>query len=249
MLNQVQDRMNSGKADEKSLPLHAIFTKVTKYYDFLNRLLTWGWDESWRKKAATICMQSQPQKILDLCCGTGDLVLRLAKLSQADVQLTALDYSVPMLELAQKKAAQSSRTKINFVHGKAEAMPFSDASFDVIGIAFALRNITWNHPKRAQILAEIYRVLKPKARLVVVETCQPQNRLLRFFYHLYFKIVVQSVGRLFSRHPNAYTYLAHSATQFYDSAQLSKLMVSAGFCLKQAVPLLGGIAAIHVFEK
>jgi demethylmenaquinone methyltransferase/2-methoxy-6-polyprenyl-1,4-benzoquinol methylase len=224
-----------------------MFAAIPVRYDLLNRILTWGFDERWRRQAACECLAGAPERVLDICCGTGDLTLHLAKLAEPGCEVVGLDFAEPMLEVARAKAAKSGLSqRVTFVHGDAASLMFPDGHFDAVGISFALRNITFQNPLRTRYLAEIARVVKPGGKFVVVETSQPRNRLLRMAFHFYMKQVVSGIGGLISGHRPAYRYLAESARLFYKPEELTALLKEAGFREVRSRPLLGGIAAIHV---
>jgi demethylmenaquinone methyltransferase/2-methoxy-6-polyprenyl-1,4-benzoquinol methylase len=188
--------------------------------------------------------------MLDLCCGTGDLALRLAKLARDDAEIMGLDFSEPMLKLARRKAvARNLERKVSFLHGDVADLPFPDGYFTVLGISFAFRNIIYRNPLRHRYLAEIVRVLAPGGRCIIVETSQPHIGLLRGIYHLYLRTLVSGVGGLLSRHHRAYRYLAESARRFYMADEVSRTLIEAGFQETQSQPLLWGIAAIHVATR
>ncbi len=226
-----------------------MFMAVPPSYDGLNRLLTFRMDERWRKKAAEALLTGGPGKVLDLCTGTGDLAIHLAKKAPDSTSIYALDYSQPMLDVALRKARRIRGSSPEFFHGDAADMPFPDASFDGVGIAFAFRNLMYKNPDTSMFLAEIIRVLKPGGRFVAVETSQPANGLLRGLYHVYMRYVTVPLGGLLSGHRGAYRYLAHSAIQFYHPYELRNLLLRAGFSRVTQKPLLGGIAALWMCEK
>jgi demethylmenaquinone methyltransferase / 2-methoxy-6-polyprenyl-1,4-benzoquinol methylase len=230
-------------------PLHAMFTQVPPSYDLLNRLLTFRLDERWRRKAAELCLANRPKRILDLCTGTGDLALRLQQVAARDTWIAALDYSMPMLGKARLKAQRRNIEGIQFIHGDAAGMPFSDNQFDAIGIAFAFRNLTFRNPGRDQFLAEIIRILKPGGRLVIIETSQPKNKFIRLVFHAYLEYLTVPIGGLISGHYGAYKYLAYSAKNYYDSAALTTLLRDAGFSVVTPFPQWLGISTLYVAEK
>jgi demethylmenaquinone methyltransferase / 2-methoxy-6-polyprenyl-1,4-benzoquinol methylase len=239
--------METMKDDKR--PLQKMFRAVPPSYDLLNRVLTFGLDEPWRKKAAAACLANNPASVMDLCCGTGDLVMHLGKAAPPGTIIKALDYSQPMLDIATKKAVRKNLPGIVFIHGDAASMPFPDNHFDSIGIAFAFRNLTFRNPDSQKFLSEILRVLKPGGRFVVVETSQPPNKLLRRLYHLYLKWITAPVGGILSGHSGAYKYLAHSARLYYNQVEMEELLGKSGFRDVTSSPLLGGIAAVFVAER
>jgi demethylmenaquinone methyltransferase/2-methoxy-6-polyprenyl-1,4-benzoquinol methylase len=200
--------------------------------------------------AAKKCSTSQPEKVLDLCCGTGDLAISIARLVNGNVEVVGLDYSQPMLEIAAKKAEPlAGRGKLSFTRGDAASLPFPDGYFDCVGVSFAFRNLTYKHPLAKRHIAEILRVLSPGGRCIVVESSQPRMKLIRKIFHLYLRWFVFRVGYLLSGNRRAYQYLAESAARFYTSEELGELLIAAGFHQISSRPLLFGAASIHVAVK
>lgn len=234
------------KTNESVRPLKRIFDAVPKRYDFLNRLLTFRMDERWRRKAAIRCIEDTPSTVMDLCCGTGDLALRLASLSGQEMEIIGLDFSPDMLGVARSKAKRLGLDKsVRFIEGDATSMDFPDGYFDVVCIAFGFRNLTWRSPSREPALAEIRRVLRPGGKFIVVETSQPTNRLLRAGFHTYMDMAAAPIGGWLSGHKPAYKYLAKSAKNFYNAQEVCTMLEDAGFHVTQVSPLMGGLAAIH----
>jgi demethylmenaquinone methyltransferase/2-methoxy-6-polyprenyl-1,4-benzoquinol methylase len=230
-------------------PLEKMFNEVPARYDMLNRVLTWRLDERWRRMAARACLEGAPSMVLDLCTGTGDLAIRLAKQVNNETSIQAIDYSQPMLSEARKKAKEANLRNIEFIHGDAASMPLENEVLDVIGIAFAFRNLTYKNRDREKFLDEIYRVLKPHGKFVIVESSQPQNRLIRSLFRLYLKIFVAGIGGWLSGHKGAYRYLAASARNFYEPAEIKQLLTGTGFNKVEHRPFLGGIAGLTVATK
>ncbi len=230
-------------------PLQKMFMAVPPSYDLLNRLLTFRLDELWRKVAAVECLKNKPEKVLDLCCGTGDLVLRIKKLAGTGTEVMALDYSEPMLEVAKKKAGKRKLTGIKFYLSDAAVMPFHAEYFDTVGIAFAFRNLSYHNPDRNKFITEILRVLKSGGRFVIIETSQPENPLIRKVFHWYLRWITAPVGGLLSGHYGAYKYLAHSARNYYNNNELKELLTSAGFSTVESIKMMGGIAGLYIATK
>jgi demethylmenaquinone methyltransferase / 2-methoxy-6-polyprenyl-1,4-benzoquinol methylase len=242
--------VTDGKPADRQRPLQDFFTAVPPHYDLINRIFTLGMDEGWRKKTAQLCLASHPQKVLDLCCGTADLAIRIARLAPAGTQVVGLDFSPTMLEIAQHKAAQAHlKEQINFVHGDVNDLPFPDGYFDSMGIGFAFRNLTYKNPRTQRYLSEIVRVLKPGGEFVIVESSQPPNRLLRKLAHWYVGGLVPALGVLISRNRPPYQYLAESSRNFYTAEELADLLVHAGFSKVTVKKLFFGAAAIHIATK
>jgi demethylmenaquinone methyltransferase/2-methoxy-6-polyprenyl-1,4-benzoquinol methylase len=231
-------------------PLHDIFTAVPDRYDLINRIFTWGLDKRWRLKAARLCLERQPDRILDLCCGTGDLAIRLTQLAPASTKVVGLDYSPPMLEKATEKAKHLPlKAELNFINGDVGDLPFPDEYFDCIGISFAFRNLTYKNPNTPRYLSEIVRVLKHGGQFVIVESSQPPNKLIRKLDHLYLRTFVRWMGTCLSKNKAAYNYLTESARNFYTAEELSDFLVQAGFSAVSVKRLLFGATAIHVAVK
>jgi len=233
----------------KRRPLQKMFTDVPPSYDLMNRILTLRFDEKWRKKAARECVSGQTGNVLDLCTGTGDLALHISKRLNGQGKVIGLDYSLPMLKIAKEKAIRSGKTQVSFLEGDAAALPFKDAELDAIGIAFAFRNLTYKNPDRDKFLVEIVRTLSDTGRFVIVETSQPRNRLVKWFFHTYLDVVVSRIGGWLSGHRSAYRYLSASAINFCPPGELALLLRQAGFNTITHRALLGGIAAITTAQK
>ena len=232
----------------QSKPLYDMFTAVPRRYDLVNHVITWGLDRRWRRKAAEECLALKPQRVLDICCGTGDLALTLARLAGDNIEVVGLDYSQTMLDIAAKKAG-ALFGKLSFVHGNADNLPFPNGSFDCAGISFAFRNLTHKNQLAQRHIAEVLRVLSPGGRFIIVETSQPEAKLIRKLFHLYLRWFVLRVGSLLSGNRGAYHYLAESAARFYAADELKEILIDAGFRQVSFRPLFFGAVGIHVAIK
>ncbi|MBI2287962.1 MAG: ubiquinone/menaquinone biosynthesis methyltransferase [Chloroflexi bacterium] len=233
--------------DSRLQPLHRMFMAVPRRYDLINHVITLGLDRRWRWQAARECLAAQPGRLLDLGCGTGDLAINLARLAEKNVELTGIDFSQSMLEIAAKKsAALFGGGRIQFIHGDVAHLPFRDGSFDCVGISFAFRNLTYRNPLAQRHLAEVLRVLSAGGRYVIVETSQPESKLIRKLYHLYLRQWVFRLGYLLSGNRGAYYYLADSAARFYTAGEVEEMLLAAGFRQVSYRRLCWGAVSIHV---
>ena len=229
-------------------PLYDMFNSVPRHYDLLNKLMTLGLDKSWRNRAAQVCLTSSSENILDICCGTADLAHSLSLIKNKHTKIFALDYSKLMLDIAVRKT-ELLKDKPSFIIGDASQLPFPDGCFDCVGISFAFRNLTYKNPKISEHLAEIFRIIRPGGRFVIVESSQPNSSLIRKLFHIYLRFYVAKVGALISGNKGAYNYLAESAKRFYTSQEIRDMLVKSGFSRIDYHPLFFGAAGIHVAAK
>jgi demethylmenaquinone methyltransferase / 2-methoxy-6-polyprenyl-1,4-benzoquinol methylase len=227
-------------ANEHAGRVREMFSGIAKRYDLLNHLLSGNVDKRWRRIVATRVREKLPSRgarILDVACGTGDLSLTLFENTGARV--VGADFCRPMLEIAARK------TSLPLIEGDALALPFRDGTFEVVTIAFGLRNLA----SVDSGLAELRRVLKPGGWVAVLEFSRPANAILRPLFGLYFTKVLPLMGGLISGSHGAYSYLPASVQKFPDQEQLSLLMQRAGFDQVQFENLTGGIAALHMGRR
>ena len=227
-----------------------MFMAVPPRYDLINLLITWGRDDVWRLRAARACLAKHPERLLDLCCGTGKLAMRIAQIADNSTHIVGLDYSLPMLKLA-VTAAEHKHVggRTSFVYGDTADLPFPDNHFDSAGIAFAFRNITYKNPLTLRYLQEILRVLRPGGRFVIVESSQPGAGLIRKLFHLYMRGIVFRLGYMLSGNRGAYHYLAESAVRFYTPDELRNLLLSSGFSQFSTRPMMFGTIGLHIAVK
>ena len=225
-------------AQSGTLPAEAVrtmFDRIAPVYDLMNRVMTAGLDGRWRRLAAEAAVRPG-DRVLDACCGTGDLALACAR---AGGRVTGLDFSERMLERARRKAPE-----LDWVRGDLLELPFGDASFDAATVGFGIRNVE----SLERALAELRRVLRPAGRLAILEITTPRGPL-RVFYRLWFdRLVPLLVGRLL-RGGAAYSYLPASVRRFPGPEELAELLRRVGFANVSYRLLAGGIVALHVAEK
>jgi len=217
-----------------------MFAGIAGRYDLLNHLLSGNVDKSWRRLVARTLRPSlvEGARVLDVACGTGDLSLVLEGAGEARV--VGLDFCRPMLEIARRKAASGARP-VPFVEGDALRLPFADCSFDVVTIAFGLRNLA----SVEDGLRELRRILRPAGRIAVLEFSDPVVPGFRALFRFYFTRVLPRIGGLVSGSRGAYEYLPDSVSKFPDQKRLAALMREAGFEEVAYKNLTGGIAALH----
>ena len=223
----------SSMAETGTLPpegVRRMFDRIAPVYDAMNRLMTAGLDQRWRRLAVAGAVRPG-DRVLDVCCGTGDLALAAA---ESGGRVTGLDFSAPMLERARRKSSA-----IAWVEGDALALPFADGSFDAVTIGFGLRNL----PNVERGLAELRRVLRPDGRLAILEITRPQG-LLAPFYRFWFDGVIPLAGKVLPG-GSAYSYLPASVRRFPAPEGLAKLLDEAGFAEIRWRLFAGGIVALH----
>jgi demethylmenaquinone methyltransferase/2-methoxy-6-polyprenyl-1,4-benzoquinol methylase len=219
----------AGEASETAAAAHvqAIFNSIAPSYDLLNHLLSMGLDRRWWSRSARTLsplLENRQARILDLCCGTGDMTSALLAQRPPDaVPITGLDFSAQMLERARLKYPAPNFNAL-WVEGDAMHLPYADNSFDLITAAFGFRNLT----NYAEGLAEIHRVLSPGGQIAILECNQPDG-LSGFAYTLYFRYILPVIGGLISGDRAAYRYLPASVARFPRPPQMLRLMAEAGF--------------------
>jgi|SRR5690554_4627947 len=220
-----------------------MFDDIAGRYDLLNRVLSLGLDRRWRVEAVRLGLTGSRQDILDVATGTGDVAFELRRNAPA-AQITGLDFSEGMLVLAARKGNRLG-ADISFVAGDAQALPFTDASFDLVTIAYGLRNLA--DPQKG--LAEFQRVLRPGGRLVVLEFPPPPQGIWGALVRFYFRRVLPVIGGLVSGSRSAYTYLPTSVEGFMAPRALTGSMLQAGFVTVRHRMQSFGLSAVHVADK
>lgn len=228
--------------EEKARYLHHIFARIANRYDLANRVLSWGQDLGWRKRAARLALPPHQGRVLDLGTGTGEMALLLAR--EGSHRVTALDLSPPMLELGRQKA-KASRLPIDFLIGDALSLPFSDHLFDRLISAFVLRNLK----SIPQGLAEMYRVVRSGGHVISLELFKPQARAIRPLYDLYLHRLAPLLGQLITGDSEAYRYLPLSIEGFLTPQKLARAMERAGLVEVEYFLSTWGIAVIHKGRK
>lgn len=220
--------------------VNRMFDRVASRYDALNSVMTAGLHHRWRERAAARTGLTPGDSALDVCCGTGDLALELAKLVSPGGRVVGCDFSEPMLDLAREKASTRGAEGVRFEWADALELPYDGERFDAVTVGFGARNLA----DLDRGLREMARVLKPGGRAVILEITQPTRPPLSLFYSLWFDRIVPLLGAL-SSDPEAYSYLPESVRSFPGPHELAAKMDSAGFKAIRYTVLAGGIIAIH----
>ena len=232
-------------AESKKKQVENMFDKIAFRYDFLNRFLSAGIDMRWRKKAITHLKNLQPENILDVATGTGDFAITSYKLLKPG-KITGIDISDGMLELGRKKIKKLGlEGRIQLLNGDSEAILFDDNSFDAVTVAFGVRNFE-NLEKG---LSEIYRVLKPGGKLVVLEFSRPRLPVVKNLYRFYMKFVTTNIGKLISKNNDAYKYLNDSVQQFPERDSFTHILNKLNYRDSFYKTLSLGICTIYCGEK
>ena len=226
-------------------PIAAMFDRISPKYDALNHLLSLNIDKVWRRKAAKTATKKQPNAILDLATGTGDLAIALAK-RNPQAHIIGMDISEKMLDIGKAKVAQQMmENQIELGLGDAASLPFEGDSFDAVTVAFGVRNFE-NLDKS---LSEIHRVLKQDGLIVILEFSMPERFPVKQLYRFYFKRVLPKIGRRLSKDPGAYTYLPESVEHFPKPDDFIQLLLEKGLENGTKRPLSFGIATLYKAEK
>lgn len=228
--------------DARAGYVRRMFGDISGRYDLVNRLMTLGRDQAWRRIAAEELVRPG-DRVVDVGSGTGDLAFACREAGARAV--FAIDFARPMLERARTKARQRADDHVAWLHADATRLPLPDASMDGWCSAFVVRNI----PDLDGALAEAFRVLRPGGRLVVLEVPRMDGGWQRPFARVHFTRVVPLVGRAVSGHADAYRYLPVSVDHFLSPRELTQRLMAAGFALRNVRMLMLGTVALHVAEK
>ena len=233
-----------GQDGGKKEQVASMFDSISPRYDLLNRVLSLGIDTIWRKKAINLLKADKPQRILDVATGTGDLAIEALRINPK--QVIGVDISAGMLAMGDEKLRKKKlEDRIKLVLGDSEGLPFGSNEFDAATVAFGVRN--FEHLLEG--LKDIQRVLKPGAKLVVLEFSKPNAFPVKQLYNFYFRFILPVVGRMVSKDSAAYTYLPASVQVFPEGKAFLGYMEKAGFVNNQEKRLTFGICSIYVGQK
>jgi demethylmenaquinone methyltransferase/2-methoxy-6-polyprenyl-1,4-benzoquinol methylase len=221
-----------------------MFDSISKEYDFINNLITFGSHKKWKKQIVDISKKNKPKQILDLATGTADIAIELTSIENC--KITGLDISSKMLSIGQTKINKLKlNSNISLEEGDAENLKFNDSTFDVVTIGYGVRNFT----NLKNSLNEIYRVLKKDGLLIILETSLPTNPLMSFFYNIHTKFYVRLIGKIFSNNSNAYNYLESSAKVFPHGENFKKILQKVNFKDTRSRIKLFGASTIYIAKK
>lgn len=229
----------------KKQQVAVMFDKIAFRYDFLNRFLSAGIDVSWRKKAIKQLKELQPEYILDVATGTGDVAI-LAERMLHPKKITGIDISEGMLDIGRKKIHRSGlESKIELLQGDSENISFPDNSFDAITVAFGVRNFQ----NLETGLQEMLRVLKPGGKLVVLEFSRPKHFIFKGLYNVYMKVIAPFFGKFIAKNKDAYQYLNDSVQKFPEGQQFINILKKTGYSSPYYKTLTLGICSIYCAGK
>ena len=228
--------------EARAAKVNDLFARIARRYDLLNDLQSFGLHRNWKQRVADLARVTPGTRALDLCCGTGDIAFALA---QRGADVTGLDFSPPMLEIAARRNLKSQIPNLKFQPGDAQQLPFAENSFDVVTVGYGLRNLaSWERG-----LEEMRRVARPGARLIVLDFGKPANAAWRAVYFAHLKMSVPLIGLLFCGSASAYAYILESLKQFPAQLAVAEKMRDLKLTHVRVLNLLGGAMAINYGEK
>lgn len=232
--------------DKSESRVRGMFAEIAPRYDFLNHVLSLGTDVYWRWRTVRKVRPQGDAPILDLCTGTGDLALAYRRAAAPGAPVVGADFCHPMLAIGREKARRHGAEPIAFVEADARRLPFADGVFQIVSVAFGLRNVS----DTDEGLREMVRVCRPGGRIAILEFSLPRWQPFRFVYGLYFRHVLPRVGQLLARNRHsAYAYLPASVGEFPSGEALAERIRAAGASDVRYYPLTLGVATLYVGTK
>jgi demethylmenaquinone methyltransferase/2-methoxy-6-polyprenyl-1,4-benzoquinol methylase len=233
-------------SEQRAAKVNDLFAAIARRYDLLNDLQSFGLHRRWKRRVIELAAIQPGNRALDLCCGTGDLALALARRGAAVI---GLDFSAAMLDVAESRNtipdSKTGARNPTFIQDDAQQIPFPDGTFDAVTVGYGLRNLT----KWEQGLDEMHRVAKPGGRLVVLDFGKPANALWRAIYFGHLRCFVPLIGRLFCGNADAYAYILESLKQYPAQQAVAAKMRELKLVNVQIINFLGGAMAINCGEK
>lgn len=232
-------------SESKKKQVETMFDNIAFRYDFLNHFLSAGIDVGWRKKTIKQLKDIDPQSVLDVATGTGDMAILTAKMLSSE-KIVGIDISDGMLDIGKKKIEKLGlQQRIELLKGDGETIMFNSNSFDAVTVAFGVRNFQ----DLEMGLSEIKRVLKPGGKLVVLECTKPKLPVIKNLYNLYLNVITPWLGRLISKNKNAYQYLNESVQKFPEGKDFVQILNKLGYKNASCKTLSLGISSIYCGEK
>ena len=232
--------------DRRGARVREMFAAISHRYDLLNRLLSGTVDQRWRRRTARL-LGRPTRAVLDVCTGTADLAREFLRLYGDGFAVVGADFCRPMLHIGKRKLRTAAPHRaFLLVEADAQRLPFASDSFDIVTVAFGLRNVA----DRSRGLAEMVRVCRPGGQVAILEFSMPRSPVLSRLYTLYFRRVLPAIGQAIApnRH-RAYRYLPESVLEFYSAEQMLAFMRQHGLCQTEAIPFTFGIAYLYVGRK
>ncbi len=234
---------NPHQAEDKPQRVQRMFAAIARSYDLNNTLHSFGRDRAWRRRAVQLAGLRGGERVLDIACGTGELSRAFAAAKPAPKSVVGADYTPEMLDIARAKPPlPSPAAGIRYEPADATALPYDDAAFDVVSIAFGIRNVS----DPAKAAREFRRVLAPAGRLIILEFARPSSRIIATLNDVYTRHVMPCTASLIARdRSGAYSYLPRSVATFLDPDQMERMLFAAGFEGVQRRPLTFGVCVAY----
>ncbi|WP_221565203.1 demethylmenaquinone methyltransferase [Alkalihalobacillus sp. TS-13] len=241
----MQKKGDQVQQETKEQRVHQVFESISNHYDKMNSIISFQRHVAWRRDTMKRMDVQKGSTTLDVCCGTGDWTIAMAKAIGPKGKAIGLDFSKNMLSVGEEKVKDEGLANIQLQHGNAMELPYDDNGFDYVTIGFGLRNV----PDLNQVLKEMHRVVKPGGKVVCLETSQPTIPVFRQLYYGYFRYLMPALGRIFAKSYQQYSWLQESAKDFPGRKELAVLFEEAGFVNVEVIPYSGGVAATHIGYK
>lgn len=225
--------------------IQRMFGQIAKQYDRTNAILSFSLHHLWNRSLVKALAEHRPRKILDLCCGTGEITYALLKHSPDPTQVYLLDFCPEMLECAKMRGSAVTGHSLHYIQGDAQHVQLPDQCVDAVSVAYGVRNI--KEPK--QCFLEAHRLLRSGGRFGILELTRPKNFFLRWGHYVYLRTILPLVGKFVTSNRDAYEYLCKSIENFVDPELVASDLSDVGFSNVKCIPLMGGIATLITAEK